>query len=366
MNRSIDSGVCLLPHLGRLTSHLAMDGVDLVELAENRGTPLFVFSEQRLRDNASRFLAAARAGHPRAQVCYASKACSNVHVIRILRAEGLAIEVNSGGEIHKAQVAGFSPAEMIFNGVAKSAEELGLAIDLGIKAINVDSVFELRRIADLAGARKRRAAVSLRLVPGVAGGATPGIQTGSESSKFGMTAAELEEALAVIGGATGAIEMVGLHVHIGSQVSELDAYRQAVTFAAGQAHQLASRLGAPLAHVNLGGGYPIPYVHGPAGRNEIDPFGAPMTAAAMVKEVAAAAAAEIGTRPRLSSSPAVRSSAMPPSCCRVSRAKRDAAANAGSISMPATICCSMPPPCAGTTTCSQRTGWTRPPTPHFG
>ena len=245
MNRPIDGGEGLLPHLGRIGNHLAMDGADLVKLAEIKGTPLFVFSERRLRDNASRFLAAARAGHPRAQVCYASKACSNVHLIRILRAEGLAIEVNSGGEIHKAQVAGFSPAEMIFNGVAKSAEELGLAIDLGIKAINVDSVFELRRIAELAGARQRRAAVSLRLVPGVAGGATPGIQTGSEASKFGMTAAELEEALAVIEDAPGTVEVVGLHVHIGSQVSELDAYRQAVAFAARQAHRLAARIGAP-------------------------------------------------------------------------------------------------------------------------
>ena len=295
MNRSSDGEVRLLPHLGRDDDHLTMDGIDLVELAEREGTALFVFSERRLRDNAAGFLAAARAGHPRAVVCYASKACSNVHVLRILRSEGLAIEVNSGGEIYKAQAAGFSPAEMVFNGVAKSAEELAAAIDLGIKAINVDSVFELRRIGDLARARGRRAAVSLRLVPGVAGGATPGIQTGSESSKFGMTEAELEDALGAIEGSGDAIEVVGLHVHIGSQVAELDAYRQAVAFAAGQARRLSSRLGRPLSHVNLGGGYPIPYVHGPAGRNEIGHFGAPMAAAAMVKEVAARAAANIGS-----------------------------------------------------------------------
>ncbi|MDP9138141.1 MAG: diaminopimelate decarboxylase [Pseudomonadota bacterium] len=294
MNRPIESQLRQLPHLGRDGDRLTMDGVDLVELAEREGTALFVFSERRLRDNASRFLAAARAGHPRAVVCYASKACSNVHVLRILHSEGLAIEVNSGGEIYKAQVAGFLPAEMVFNGVAKSAEELAVAIDLDIKAINVDSVFELRRIGDVARARKRRAAVSLRLVPGVAGGATPGIQTGSESSKFGMNAAELEEALGVVEGAGAAIEVVGLHVHIGSQVAELEAYRQAVAFAAGQVRRLAARLGRPLAHVNLGGGYPIPYVHGQAGRNEIDHFGAPMAAAAMVQEVATRAAAEIG------------------------------------------------------------------------
>jgi diaminopimelate decarboxylase len=292
---SIASEFRLLPHLGRVNNHLAMDGIDLVELARREGTPLFVFSETRLRNSAAGFLAAARAGHPRSVVCYASKACSNVHVLRILRSEGLAIEVNSGGEIYKAQVAGFLPSEMVFNGVAKSEEEITSAIDLGIKAINVDSPYELRRIGDIARARRRRAAVSLRLVPGVAGGATPAIQTGSSSSKFGMTDIELEDCLQMVAVPDSTIDVVGLHIHIGSQISEPEPYRHGVDFAAEQRGRLTARLGRPLLHVNLGGGYPVPYVHGPVGRNELDHFDAPLTAASMVKDVATMAAATIGT-----------------------------------------------------------------------
>ena len=351
MNRSSDSEVRLLPHLGRDDDHLTMDGIDLVELAEREGTALFVFSERRLRDNAAGFLAAARAGHPRAVVCYASKACSNVHVLRILRSEGLAIEVNSGGEIYKAQAAGFSPAEMVFNGVAKSAEELAAAIDLGIKAINVNSVFELRRIGDLARARRRRAAVSLRLVPGVAGGATPGIQTGSESSKFGMTEAELEDALGAIEGSGDAIEVVGLHVHIGSQVAELDAYRQAVAFAAGAgapaelqarpparpcqsrrrlSHSLCARPGRPQRD------RPFRCTDGRGGDGE---GGGGTSRRGHRHRDRDTFRAWPGDRRRR---------------CRAAFAggkrKTPGQPNAGSISMPATICCSMPPRCAGTIT----------------
>src|SRR5262249_26699512 len=151
----------------------------LVALAREMGTPLFVFSERRLRDNAGGFLRAARRGHPRAMVCYASKACSNLNVLHVIRDEGLSIEVNSGGQISKALAAGFKPAQMVFNGVAKSMQELERAINLGIKAITVDSPFELSRIAPAAASYRRRANISLRAVPGVAGGATPGIQTGS-------------------------------------------------------------------------------------------------------------------------------------------------------------------------------------------
>jgi diaminopimelate decarboxylase len=283
-------------HIGR---HLAQDGHDLVELAREQGTPLFIFSERRLRANAAGFLRAARAGHPKATVCYASKACSNLAVLQIIREEGLAIEVNSGGEISKAQAAGFTPAEMVFNGVAKSAAELERAVALGLKAINVDSPFELRRIAGIAAALGRRARVTLRAVPGVAGGATPGIQTGGADSKFGMTADEMAEAVAIAVAERAHIETVGIHIHIGSQVVETEAYLAGVKFAAEQARALAAQLGAPLRHVNLGGGYPTDYSHRPdaerSQRNEIDHFAAARPAVAMVAEVAGAAARAIGT-----------------------------------------------------------------------
>lgn len=280
----------------RMGRHLGLDGRDLVALARELGTPLFVFSERRLRGNAGGFLRAARAGHRRATVCYASKACSNLHVLRIIREEGLAIEVNSGGEISKALEGGFTPDQMVFNGVAKSVPELERAIILGLKAINVDSPFELGRIAEIAAALGRRARVSLRAVPGVAGGATPGIQTGGSNSKFGMTRDEIVAAVEIARAERAHLETVGLHIHIGSQVVETDAYLAGVAFAAEQARTLGEQLGAPLRHVNLGGGYPTDYAHRgrQSARNDVDQFAAARSAAAMVGDVAAAAAKAFG------------------------------------------------------------------------
>jgi diaminopimelate decarboxylase len=285
---------------GKRDGHLTLDGADLVALADQYGSPLFVFSERQLRANASSFLKAARGGHPRAVVCYASKACSNLHVLKLIREEGLDIEINSGGELHKALAAGFAPQQMVFNGVAKSVAELHEAIALQIRAINVDSPFELRRIAEIASSIGRRAAISLRLIPGIAGGATPGIQTGNVTSKFGMTQEELAEALEIIATYRSSLDVVGMHLHIGSQVTETDAFLAGVKFAATQASALAGKLGAPLRLVNLGGGYPTDYAHQRPtlprrpGSNELDHFAAPLSAAAMVGEVATAARHSLG------------------------------------------------------------------------
>lgn len=285
------------PQYGKAGSHLTMDGIDLVALSARHGTPLFVFSERKLRSNARNFLQAARAGHARAGICYASKACSNLHVLRIIQEEGLDIEINSGGELHKAMAAGFAPQQMVFNGVAKSRAELEQAIGLGIKTINVDSPYELTRIAGLATALGRRAKVTLRLIPGISGGATAGIQTGGGTSKFGMTAAEYANAIEIAAAHRDALDVTGLHLHIGSQVVEIDAFLTGVKFAAAQRQILNEKLGTTARLINLGGGYPTDYVNryrrqGAAGRrgsNELDHFAAHRPAAEMVNEVAAAA-----------------------------------------------------------------------------
>ncbi|MDY0883649.1 diaminopimelate decarboxylase family protein [Dongia soli] len=280
-------------------THLTFDGHDLVALGQEHGTPLFVFSERQLRHNASSFLAGARAGHQRARVFYASKACSNRRVLEIFHEDGLDIEVNSGGELYKAQRAGYAPRQIVFNGVAKSASEIDHAIALDIQAINVDAVYELRRIGERARAAGRKARVSLRLVPGIAGGATPGIQTGSATSKFGMTQDEFAEALAWLKKAGDAVDVVGIHLHIGSQVDDTEAYLRSVSFAAEQAKRVQQQLGAALSHVNLGGGYPIDYSHQPAGSNEFGQYGAMRKAEAMVSDVAATARKLIGTEVEL-------------------------------------------------------------------
>lgn len=289
-------------HLGTRGDHLTLDGHDLVDLAGQHGSPLFVFSARRLAANASGFLRASRAGHKRARVFFASKACSNLHVLKVIRAQGLGVEVNSGGELWKALAAGFAPGEIVFNGVAKLVPELEQAIGHGIQAINVDSAFELSRIAEVATRLGRTATVALRLVPGIGGGATAGIQTGSERSKFGMGQVELQEALAIARACPQALDVAGMHLHIGSQVLDLPDFLESVSFTARQAREIASSLGKPLRHLNLGGGYPIDYAHRRKGANsassdegfDLSAFAAAQPAAEMVGAVAGAAARELG------------------------------------------------------------------------
>lgn len=288
----------LPPGFEAVNGHLVLEGHDLVALATQHGSPLFVFSERRLRANASSFLRAAQAGHPKAVVCYASKAGSNRRVLRIIREEGLSIEVNSSGELHKVMEAGFTPDRVVFNGVAKSIDDLRQAINLGIRAINVDSAFELQRIAGIAKDLGRTANVALRLVPGIAGGATAGIQTGNDTSKFGMTAPELDEAIAILLAAGDTINVTGTHLHIGSQVAETEAFLAGVKFAAEQRRRLGDILGKPLSQVNLGGGYPTNYTHRAKNQqrasNTLDHFATSRSAAEMVQDVAGAARRWIG------------------------------------------------------------------------
>ena len=237
--------------------HLYMDGVDLVAVAEQQGTPLFVYSETRLRKNARDLIAAFGPG---STVCFASKACANLSILRLVKDEGVAIEVNSGGELAKAKHAGFDADRIVFNGVSKSRREIDAALDPPIKAINVDSVFEMERIADAAAEHAVRANVALRAVPHVEGGSTAGIETGSTRSKFGMIDDEIESCLKIAASRPDALRIVGLHFHIGSQMTDIDLYTAAARFVAERAAKIRQRFPDDLAHINIGGGFPSSYV----------------------------------------------------------------------------------------------------------
>ena len=126
--------------------HLHVDGIDLVEVAEQHGTPLFVYSETRLRQNARELIAAFGPG---STVCFASKACANLSILRLMQDEGVAVEVNSGGELAKVEHAGFAADRIVFNGVSKSRREIQAALDPPIKAINVDVIRLANHVEDL-------------------------------------------------------------------------------------------------------------------------------------------------------------------------------------------------------------------------
>ncbi len=119
--------------------HLCFDGVDLVDLAADRETPFFVFSERRLRANVEAVVGSFRRFHPATEVFYASKACSNLWFLRVARDAGANVEVNAGGELDKALAAGFEPRQIVFNGVAKTRDEIARAVACGVRAFMVDS-----------------------------------------------------------------------------------------------------------------------------------------------------------------------------------------------------------------------------------
>ena len=256
-------------YLDSRNGHLIMDGVDLVAVARSRGTPLYVYSERRLRENARGMLAQFRALHARTTLCYASKACSNLRVLRILREEGVAIEVNSAGELFKAISAGFRPDQIVFNGVSKSPQDLAEAMTPPIKAINIDSLFELERSIAIARELGVVANIALRVVPNLVSGTSPGNQTGSAATKFGILESELDRALALARDAAEAVRICGLHVHVGSQLTDPALYRRAAEVLATHTTKAEAVLGYRVEHVNIGGGFPVVYVK--AAQETVDP-----------------------------------------------------------------------------------------------
>src|SRR5215471_9435219 len=127
----------------RENNHLFIGGVDATALSYRYGTPLFVFSEPRIRANIARLQAAAKKVDRPIKFCYASKANSNMAVLSVVRNAGIDIEVNSGGELYKALRVGFKPSQIIFNGTSKSNDEIDEAVRAQIYAINVDSIYEI-------------------------------------------------------------------------------------------------------------------------------------------------------------------------------------------------------------------------------
>src|SRR5881394_4328812 len=185
----------------RENNHLFISGADATALAYKYGTPLFVFSEPRIRANIARLQAAAKQVERPIKFCYASKANSNMAVLNVVRESGIDIEVNSGGELFKALRAGFRPDQIIFNGTSKTDEELDEAVRAAIYAINVDSIYEIELVEDAVRRARTKlnsglppTRIALRLVPEIGTLSHLGLQTALLTSKFGISSSEVLEA----------------------------------------------------------------------------------------------------------------------------------------------------------------------------
>ena len=238
---------------------LYIDGVAADALASEYGTPLFVFSENRIRHNIKRLQRAGESIDCPLKVCYAAKANSNMAILRVVRESGCDLEVNSGGELWKALKVGFLGEQLIFNGTSKEIWEIEAAIKAGIYAIQVDSLYELSLIGEVAASLNRRANVSLRLVPEIKTGTHSGLQTALLTSKFGMMP---EEALRAFHEYKDSqfLNLAGVHLHIGSQNPAAEPYSEALRTLFENLEKVYHETGLKLTHLNLGGGFPVNYL----------------------------------------------------------------------------------------------------------
>ncbi|HEX8158172.1 MAG TPA: diaminopimelate decarboxylase [Solirubrobacteraceae bacterium] len=227
---------------------LQLGGCDAVELAREFGTPAYIVVEDDLRARAQTFVEAFRARTKDFDVLFASKAFPCTAVYRVLASEGIACDVASGGELALALRGGFDPARIYMHGNAKSVDELRFAREAGVGHIVVDNFDEIERL-DALVADGARQPVLLRITPDVVGRTHDKISTGQADSKFGFSMADAPPAIARLEDA-GGLDLVGLHMHIGSQILELEPFRRAI--------EAVAPLG-DFGTYNLGGGLGVAY-----------------------------------------------------------------------------------------------------------
>jgi diaminopimelate decarboxylase len=246
----------LLPQTARLDgSGMTIGECEVAALAAAYGTPLYVYDEHTLRDQARSILAVFPAQH--ATVSFASKACDLMGVMAVLRAEGLNLDVVSEGQIEAGILAGFPPDRMHLHGNAKSDAELELAANLGLRAIVLDGLDEFERLDRLARTLNKSIRVLLRLTLAIEAETHPHMQTSGYRSKFGVpdTDAEYGAAVRRILGSP-CLQLEGLHVHLGSQIRDQTLYRHAAERLLVLAQE-AQSLGAPIGELSVGGGWAV-------------------------------------------------------------------------------------------------------------
>lgn len=244
-----------MDYFKRIDGKLFCEDVSLHDLAQNFGTPLYVYSKRSLLEKAQEFLSAF-ATHP-TQVCYAVKANDNLFLLKILFQLGLGADVVSLGELERVLKSGVSPSKVVFSGVGKTHQEIERAVEVGIAAINVESLSELLLIKKIAEEKKKKISINLRVNPNIDVKTNPYIATGLYQTKFGIADEEVLEVLNPIQG-NGFVQFEGLACHIGSQILELKSFESAIKRLMLLASEV-QKLGFSISRLDMGGGLGIPY-----------------------------------------------------------------------------------------------------------
>ena len=241
--------------------HLYVGGVDMVELAREQGTALYVYDEDDLRSRIREYVEAFSAAYPNSEVIYASKAFLNRAMAKLVAEEGANIDVSGGGELAIAQAAGFPMERVFVHGNNKTPQELEEAISAGVGCIVLDSRIELDRVNEIAARLGKVQDVYMRITPGVEADTHEYIRTGMEDSKFGFTMRE-DFAFNCVGDVLAAenVHLRGLHMHIGSQIFKLQPFGEAIAVGVELIARIKERYGFEIDDLDIGGGVGIAYM----------------------------------------------------------------------------------------------------------
>jgi len=244
-----------MDHFSYKAQQLFAEDTLLSDIAQKYGTPCYVYSKATIERHWLAFDKAA-GNHPHL-VCYAVKANSNLAVLNVMAKLGSGFDIVSGGELTRVLKAGGDPAKVVFSGVGKTEAEIALALEHNIKCFNVESLPELDRINQVAGQLGKRAPISLRVNPDVDAKTHPYISTGLKDNKFGV---ERQQAVAVYQYASTLpnLDIVGMDCHIGSQLTDLTPFVDALNILLALIDELAT-LGIHIAHLDIGGGLGVTY-----------------------------------------------------------------------------------------------------------
>ncbi|MBS7662506.1 diaminopimelate decarboxylase [Pseudomonas lalucatii] len=234
---------------------LFAEGVALSAIAQRFGTPTYVYSRTHIEAQYHAY-ADALAGMPHL-VCFAVKANSNIGVLNVLARLGAGFDIVSRGELERVLAAGGEPAKIVFSGVGKSRDDMRRALEVGVHCFNVESTDELERLQQVAAELGVKAPVSLRVNPDVDAGTHPYISTGLKENKFGIAIADAE-AVYARAAALPNLAVIGVDCHIGSQLTTLPPFLDALERLLALIDRLAER-GIALKHLDLGGGLGVQY-----------------------------------------------------------------------------------------------------------
>ncbi|MGI5310653.1 diaminopimelate decarboxylase [Rheinheimera sp. WS51] len=245
-----------MDHFNYNQQSLFAEQIPLTQVAEQFGTPCYVYSKATIVRHYYAFADAA-SQHPRSLVCYAVKANSNLAILNLLAKQGCGFDIVSAGELRRVIAAGGDPSKVVFSGVAKTAEEMRFALDLGIKCFNLESSAELDQLQQVAKAADKVAPISIRVNPDIDAKTHPYISTGLKANKFGIDISQAEQVYQAAAQYSH-IKVVGLGCHIGSQLTEVQPFLAALEKLLQLLDTLANQ-NIILQHIDIGGGLGVTY-----------------------------------------------------------------------------------------------------------